>query len=246
MILSNLSYGEKEHQLLDIYLPDGEETYPVFFYAHGGGLISGDKTEVKTLAEYLLSKGVATVSADYRLYPFARYPEYAEDFVKAIGWFRERYGDKIRYGVIGGSSAGAYLAMLLFCNEALLREIGCNREDFKGYLFNAGQPTSHFNYLKTEKKTDERRVYIDEAAPLYYIDKNFSRIGSPRVQFFLAEQDMVNRKEQTELLIRTMIYFGFPSNRLYFKQFDGYSHCCYLTEPAYHQAVYTFIKKCEE
>ena len=41
-ILSDLCYCEEHKQYLDLYLPECE-SFPVFIYFHGGGLVSGDK-----------------------------------------------------------------------------------------------------------------------------------------------------------------------------------------------------------
>ena len=58
----------------------------VFIYFHGGGLQSGDKKEAYVLAEYLTQKNLAVVSANYRMYPAAKYPDYIVDGAACVSW----------------------------------------------------------------------------------------------------------------------------------------------------------------
>ena len=44
-IFENIKYGEFKEELLDVYLPDQGNEFPVFIYFHGGGLEAGSKEE---------------------------------------------------------------------------------------------------------------------------------------------------------------------------------------------------------
>ena len=72
--LENIYYTNMKlpQQILDVYLPDCD-AFPVFIYFHGGGIESGDKTE-PTFYNDLQQKGIAIVTANYRMYPSAVYP----------------------------------------------------------------------------------------------------------------------------------------------------------------------------
>ncbi|MFO7735800.1 MAG: alpha/beta hydrolase [bacterium] len=68
----DLSYGDEEEQLMDLYLPDTEKPAPFVVFYHGGGFVAGDKKEVHELLdisilEDLLKNGVAVISVNYRL-----------------------------------------------------------------------------------------------------------------------------------------------------------------------------------
>ena len=65
---------------LDIYLPDSD-TFDLLIYFHGGGLESGGKEEIIPSSDYLVERNIAIISINYRLYPFAKYPD---GFKKAI------------------------------------------------------------------------------------------------------------------------------------------------------------------
>ena len=96
-------------QKLDLYLPDGEG-FPVFVFFHGGGLKKGDKSSMEAAANYLTAHGVAVVSANYRMFPEAVYPDFIVDCADAVAWTKAHigaYGGNCRI-YVGGSSAGGY------------------------------------------------------------------------------------------------------------------------------------------
>jgi acetyl esterase/lipase len=104
---------------------------PVVMLLHGGGFVTGDKTQMRPVAEALANAGFLVASIDYRKVPESRnggvgiasdadlIPASAEveaDVQKAMRWIRARratFGatkDRSRYGV-GGYSAGAIAAL---------------------------------------------------------------------------------------------------------------------------------------
>ena len=85
-ILENLSYGWHPDQVLDIYLPD-ESEFSTFVYFHGGGLEKGDKakTNMAEVATRLCEHGYGVVSANYRMYPQAHFPDFLIDAADAVG-----------------------------------------------------------------------------------------------------------------------------------------------------------------
>ena len=82
--------------------------------------------------------------------------------------------------------------------------------DIAGFVHDAGQPTTHFNVLK-ERGFNPNRVVVDEAAPLYHVGEEESY---PPMLFILADNDMKNRREQTELLLSTMNHFGYDMTKV--------------------------------
>ena len=204
-VLSDLCYCEEHKQYLDIYLPECDR-FPVLVYFHGGGLVSGDKTHQQAFCQYLISHGVAVVTPNYRLYPKAQYPDFIVDSAKAVAWTFEnihKYGTATKI-YVGGSSAGGYISQMLCFDDAFLSAQGIKLSDIAGFLHDAGQPTCHFNVLQ-ERGLDERRVIIDETAPLYHIDGKHSY---PPMLIIVSDNDMENRYEQTMLLMSTLRHFG--------------------------------------
>lgn len=85
-VMRNLTYQEKvgEAGKLDLYLPEGEKCIGLLIFFHGGGLEEGAKEDHKGVYEELAAKGIAVASANYRMYPAAKYPQYIEDAAKAV------------------------------------------------------------------------------------------------------------------------------------------------------------------
>lgn len=209
---------------LDLHEPDGA-CEAVYAYFHGGGLETGDKADPAHMIRALTDAGIAVASANYRMYPDARYPDYLEDAADAVGWVcghAKREGKPV---FVGGSSAGAYLAMML-CFGPWLDRADVRPEALAGFVLDAGQPTTHFNVLR-ERGVDPLRVVVDEAAPLYHVQG--AGPGCPLL-FFVAEQDIPGRLEQNALLRRTLLQFGYPEERIAWHIMQGYGHCAYCED----------------
>lgn len=219
----NVCYCEEHNQHLDIYLPECE-SFPVFVYFHGGGLEAGDKAHQSLLYRYLTDHGVAVVAPNYRMYPAAHYPDFLVDSAKAVSWTFKNigiYGNATEI-YVGGSSAGGYISQMLCFDESWLSVHEIKPSDIAGYVHDAGQPTCHFNVLR-ERGIDSRRVVIDEASPLYYVDDRQS--DSPML-IIVSDNDMENRYEQTMLLVSTLKHFGHTEN-VKLKVMHG-THCAYI------------------
>lgn len=243
--IRDICYGspEQTEQLLDLYLPDSN-TFSVLIYFHGGGLEGGDKLEIKDAASYLIERNIAVASINYRCYPFAVYPQFIQDAAAAVSWAYKNihtYG-KCRGFFVGGSSAGAYLSMMLCFDKQYLAPYRITPEMIDGYIHNAGQPTCHFNVLR-ERGIDSRRVIIDESAPLYHVGT--AEVYSPML-FLVSDRDMENRYEQTELIISTLKHFGHTAPKIQLKVLHG-AHCEHIqaidenNESVFGKIIYEFI-----
>lgn len=219
----DVCYNKETEQYLDVYLPDAEE-FAVVLYFHGGGLVSGDKTNGKNFFSYMVSNNVAVVSANYRTYPKALYPDFLEDAAAATSWVfknMNKYG-KIKGIYIAGSSAGGYISQMLCFDEKWLSKYNIKPIDISGFIHDAGQPTCHFNVL-AERGLDTRRVIIDESAPLYHVGESEKY---PPMLIIVSDNDLPNRYEQTMLLISTLKQFG-HFEKVKLKVMNG-GHCAYV------------------
>lgn len=213
----------RHSQALDLYLPDGD-SFPVLIYFHGGGIVNGDKANAVFYQE-LQQKGIAVLSANYRLYPEAVYPDFLRDAAMAVAWAYKHmteYGKVTGY-YIGGSSAGGYITQMLCFDKKYLAIHNIDADTVSGYVMDAGQPTTHFNVLK-ERGIDSRRIIVDEAAPLYHIcaDRSY-----PPMQIIISDHDMENRLEQTHLLMSTLKHFGCNMSRIDYRLIENCRHCQY-------------------
>lgn len=223
--VKNIKYASFDACLLDLYLPETEH-FPVFIYFHGGGIEAGSRSGVGAFLNELISRGIAVASADYRMYPQAKYPEFIEDAAMAVAWIKnniENYG-KCDGVFVGGSSAGGYLSMMLCFDERYLMKAGLSASDVSGYVHDAGQPTAHFNVLRYGG-TDPRRVIVDESAPLFYVGM---KENYPPMHFIVSDNDMQSRYEQTMLMLSTLAHFGLDKTVSHTVMHG--THCAYCSE----------------
>ena len=221
----DIVYADRKECILDVYIPDCEK-FPVFVYFHGGGLESLDKKFDK-FYENLVSKGVAIVTADYRMYPNAKFPDFLVDSAEAVSWAYKnmsKYGEVTGY-FVGGSSAGGYISQMLCFDKQYLAKHGIDADKVDGYVLDAGQPTVHFNVLR-ERGLDTRRVIVDEASALYHItaDRDYAPM-----QIIYSEFDMENRPEQTRLLCSTLKHFGY-AEKIDLRFMEKSGHCEYVNK----------------
>ncbi len=210
--IETIQYSDIGHksQTLDIYLPE-KDSCPIFIYFHGGGIEDGDKYDIPFL-DYLIDQGIGVVSAEYRMYPNAKYPEFIQDAAAAVGWTFSHIREYVKCDKIyvGGCSAGAYISMMLCFDKKYLAPYGISPMDFAGFIHHGGQPTKHFNVCR-EEGIDTRRVIIDETAPIYHIGLSEAY---PPMLFIVSDDDMENRYEQTLLMINTLKHFEYDMNKI--------------------------------
>lgn len=216
--------GASDDRLLDVFLPDAER-FPVLVYFHGGGIEAGTRRDL-ALVPHLVERGVAVVSADYRMYPHAVYPEFIRDAAAAVAWVHNNLG---AYGAdgrlfVGGSSAGSYLSQMLCFDKKYLVPHGLDPDSFAGFIHDAGQPTVHFNVLR-ERGIDARRVMVDEAAPLYHVTENPSY---PPMLFLVSDHDMPGRFEQIQLMYATLREMGNDMSKIHLRLMENSRHCEYV------------------
>ena len=226
---------------LDLFLPDQEEFYTIIHF-HGGGLVEGDKGDSHEYVKHLVNHGFAVATANYSLLPHAKFPDYLKDAARAVKYVKDnisKYG-KCKGLIISGQSAGAYLTLMLCLNKEYLLDVGIDNKEIKGWISDAGQPTSHFNILRLEKGLSPLLQRIDETAPLYYVneDTSFSKL------LLLAyEEDLPNRVEQNKLLLSSIKSFN-PKADVTFKLLKKY-HChgsSEVDEDGEYEAIKEIIK----
>ena len=113
----DIIYGERDDQLLDLFMPDiSAEPVPVILYIHGGGWIAGDrKTNALNSISGLLGHGWAIASIEYRLAEEGKFPRNLFDVKEALHWILEKgpqYGLDPERVVALGDSAGAHLSLM--------------------------------------------------------------------------------------------------------------------------------------
>ncbi len=240
-VVKDVAYCGRNDCRLDIYLPEGEVSR-AFLYFHGGSLSAGDKSVAAVFAPYLCERGTAVISANYRMYPCAKYPDYVVDAADAVRYSLGYAKNELKVPLfVGGSSAGAYLSMMLCFDTSYLKNAGVEPADICGYFHDAGQPTTHFKIME-ERGLDPLRIAVDGAAPMYYVGVEKSY---PPMRFIVSDNDMKNRLEQTMLMLSAMKNFGYEN-------FDSVvmhgKHCEYVRKlengtTVFGGMIYDFLEK---
>lgn len=217
-------------RLLDLHLPDDSAPTAAVVFFHGGGLEAGDRKADHDIFADATALGLAVASVEYRMYPGAKFPDYLEDAADAMAWVRANgpaRGLPART-IVAGVSAGAWMAMMLRFDERYLAQRGIDPDSVAGWVFDAGQPTSHFRVLK-ERGFDTRAVAVDDAAPLFFLRE--PRNPAPML-FVSAEFDIPGRLQQTHLFLETLRQYGYPEECRQFRFMAGFKHCEYCAKVA--------------
>ncbi len=144
-VIENVSYGDDPKQIFDIILPKGSNQHPILFYFHGGGWITGDKSNFNWVCYKFANNGMIVFNVNYRLSPENQSHEILGDIARAIKSgmkYAPKYGGDLSRIYIAGDSAGAHLASwyaVALGKPQLLQNINVKPsvalENVKGLLF---------------------------------------------------------------------------------------------------------------
>ena len=205
---------------MDIFLPD-EDNFDMLIYFHGGGLERGSRKAGKRYFS-LTESGIAVASAEYRMYPDASFPDFIEDAAKCVSFVLEnleKWGGNGRVFVTG-SSAGAYITMMLCLDKSYLENVGVNEKDINGFISESAQQFAHFKILKYSGK-DPRQEVVDETAPIFYV-KDGLEIRPLLILYY--SDDMACRPEENRLMFSSLKRFLPEDAELSVSEIKG-KHC---------------------
>ena len=118
-------------QTLDLYIPSVAVTrpLPLAVYIHGGGLTSGDKSDINPVfLNALASAGYAVASLNYPLAPQSKFPVQIEDVKCAIRYLRENaqtYGvNSSEIFAFGQSSGGELVSLIALTGSQSAFDVG--------------------------------------------------------------------------------------------------------------------------
>jgi acetyl esterase/lipase len=194
---------EGDRGLLDLYLPEGAEGFPVLISIHGGGLIQGDKSQEVHIGRRFAGAGVGTAVINYRLSPGVSHPAHIQDVARAVAWVRanigEHGGDPDALFVVG-HSAGGYLAGLIATDARYLEAEGLSLRSLRGAI-----PVSGFFYVDEVAPDRPEHVWgTDRSTWLEASPHSHLRADAPPILLLYADGDADWRREQHERFARDL------------------------------------------
>lgn len=122
-VYENITYGNKERNVLDLYIPamaDDKEENALVLFLHGGSWTSGDKSSMADDCRFFAERGYVTATMNYSF--LNMFGEEKTDFktmlteiataFSVIKGYATAQGVNITKAAVAGYSAGAHLALL--------------------------------------------------------------------------------------------------------------------------------------
>jgi acetyl esterase len=116
--ISNVHFDENDKDaFLDAYFHKdsvkSNNKLPVIVWTHGGGLISGDKSQLSNYCKILAAKGYVVVSIDYTIAPEGKYPTPMQQLNKALAYIAanpDKFYADTSFFVLAGDSGGSMIS----------------------------------------------------------------------------------------------------------------------------------------
>ena len=202
--LINVSYGEAEKQVYDIYLPENRTTQSrVMILIHGGGWKEGDKTEMNDFRDYIRQQfpDVVVVNMNYRLADssHAPYPMQIHDISTVVAHLKEKQDEYQIGSEIGilGISAGGHLALLwsyAFAKDTQIKMVcsivGPTNLADEAYLNSEDQ-----NLKDLISQFGEDIDLLKEISPLFRVKAS----APPTLLFYGAQDPLIPTSQGTSL-----------------------------------------------
>lgn len=116
--ITDISYADEgPDTTLDVWFPENTtKALPTVVWVHGGGWVSGDKSQIANYLKIIAARGYTVIGVDYSLAPGTKYPTPVRQVNDALAFIRANQArlnvdaDRI---VLAGDSAGAQIAAQL-------------------------------------------------------------------------------------------------------------------------------------
>ena len=174
--------ADKGKHKLDLYLPRGQDDFPVVVFVHGGAWFFGDRNFFglyEALGRMFARHGVGAVIISYRLSPAVKHPEHVKDVARAFAWTHKnikKYGGRPDRVFLCGQSAGGHLVALLATDESYLKAEGLSLADVRGVMPISGVytvPDNMFDEVfgkgRDVRKQASPRTHVHEGCPPFLI-----------------------------------------------------------------------------
>jgi len=171
-------------QTMDLYIQSVAVTrpLPIAIFVHGGGLTSGDKSDINPVfLNALASAGYAVASVNYRLAPQYKFPAQIEDLKCAITYIRDnaqRYGmNGTEMFAFGTSSGGELVALAALTGPHSAWDVGPYLNESSSLtaavdMFGPANLTSFASYSEPQKVFGDDQNNLVLASPTHFVTAN--------------------------------------------------------------------------
>jgi len=246
----------------DLYLPKGAGPFPALVAVHGGGWQQGARSQFQYWGPYLASRGYGLLAISYRLAKKGTkaFPHAVHDVVSAVRFLRANAAQfRLDAGRLAmfGASAGAHLAALAALGANAGRFVDGYPDDphakvsanvkvlvgvygvydvidmWERYRADSPRDNNVENFLGCAPM-DDRQLYFD-ATPISY-----ATYANNQTSVLLAcgtEDDLVDRRRNTDVLLRALKQAGFFTRTCYVPGAGHYWASDPIDEPGSYPAV---------
>lgn len=217
---------------LNIYYPKGikdDQSLPVIIYFFGGAFIHGSPAQYEEHCKYFASRGIVAITADYRV--ISRNKGNALNCVydakSAVRYVREN-ADALNIDpnkvIVGGGSAGAFLAIQCAMNDAKWQDtadnaaVSCvpNAMVLLNPVVNSMEHKFRIEKFKDDKDQPASASHAGEVNPLTAV-----RSGMPPAIIFHGTADKISGFKFVEQFAKAYEEAG---NRMEFNSYEGQKH----------------------
>lgn len=193
-IQTNLAYGLKARQRLDLYVANGAYSKGLIVFVHGGAWSSGDKSAYKFIGEAFTRYNYDVAVINYHLAPENIFPSFVDDLDEALKLLeqkQEKLGISTENVALLGHSAGAFnIASLIYHPNKMQSKF---KHKIKCMIGVAGP--YHFDYKDDplSKHAFDQMVPFEKVMPYYFVEKN-----EIKHYLFVAENDQIVKRSNSD------------------------------------------------
>ncbi len=197
LILNDISYGSRDRQKVDIFIPKKTVTSSgIILFIHGGGWHSGDKKAHYDDARHFCSNGYICASMNYRFVSDSvSVFEELDDITSALRTIKltcAQHGFEVKILILSGASAGAHLSLLYAytrsCEAPLLPVAACVycppvncagddflfgiSDEFDEWKYDLLSKCCGFKVTKSDFLNEPQQTALKRISPQTYVSKN--------------------------------------------------------------------------